>query len=145
MDEPFLKSVQLIAGAQVRQASEYPWNLPMIGALEAGVALDPKVTYLIGENGSGKSTLLEALAVAAGMNAEGGSSNFSFATRESHSELWEAIRLVRGGRRPATDYFLRAESVFTAATYLEQLGGRAHDAYAGCRCTSNLTARRFWP
>jgi hypothetical protein len=28
---------------------------------------------------------------------------------------------VRSGRRPATDFFLRAESLFTAATYLEGL------------------------
>lgn len=42
------------------------------------------MTYLVGENGSGKATLLEAIAVAAGMNAEGGSSNFAFSTRASH-------------------------------------------------------------
>jgi predicted ATPase len=55
------------------------------------------------------------------MNAEGGSSNFAFATRASHSELWKAIRLLRGVRRPASDFFLRAESLFTAATYLEEV------------------------
>ena len=100
-----------------------------------GLALHPKVTYLIGENGSGKSTLLEALAVAAGMNAEGGSSNFAFSTRASHSPLWEALRLVRGADRPRTDFFLRAESLFTAATYIENLPppprGEVHDAYGG--------------
>ena len=79
------------------------------------------MTYLIGENGSGKSTLLEAIAVAAGMNLEGGSSSFGFATRTSHSELASAIRLVRTGRRWRTDFFLRAESLFNAATYLEKL------------------------
>jgi predicted ATPase len=74
------------------------------------------------------------MAVAAGMNAEGGSSNFRFATRESHSELWQSIRLVRGARRPRTDFFLRAESLFTAATYLEQLpreGGDPLVPYGG--------------
>ena len=92
----------------------------MIRALEHGLALHPHVTFLVGENGSGKSTLLEAIAVAAGLNPEGGSSNFAFATRESHSELWESIRLVRGPRRPRTDFFLRAESLFTSATYLDE-------------------------
>lgn len=91
----------------------------MIGALERGIALHPKVTYLVGENGSGKSTLLEAIAVAAGMNAEGGTSNFAFSTRESHSALWESLRLVRGTRRPSNDFFLRAESIFNAASYLD--------------------------
>jgi predicted ATPase len=98
------------------------------------------VTYLVGENGSGKSTLLEALAVAAGMNPEGGSSNYSFSTRDSHSGLWATIRLIRGANRPKTDFFLRAESLFTAATYLdelkreEELAGRdsaALDSYGG--------------
>lgn len=109
----------------------YPWDLAAIGALVDEIRLHPKVTYLIGENGSGKSTLLEAIAVAAGMNAEGGSSNFSFSTRESHSDLWAAVRLVRGVHRPATDFFLRAESLFTAATYLEELGPNSLRAYGG--------------
>jgi predicted ATPase len=99
----------------------YPWELPAIVALSAGMALSPGVTFLIGENGGGKSTLLEAIAVAAGMDAEGGSSNFRFSTRDSHSALHGSIQLVRGARRPRTDFFLRAESLFTAATYLEEL------------------------
>jgi len=119
-------AVQFAPGAAIGPGG-YPWNLPAIRALKESIRLHPRVTYLIGENGSGKSTLLEAIAVAAGMNAEGGSSNFTFATRESHSELWKAIRLVRGVHRPATDFFLRAESLFTAATYLEQLPHDRHD------------------
>jgi predicted ATPase len=39
------------------------------------------VTFLVGENGSGKSTLIEAIAVAVGFNAEGGSRDFHFSTR----------------------------------------------------------------
>jgi predicted ATPase len=111
--------------------SGYPWDLPAIRGLIDQIKLHPRVTYLIGENGSGKSTLLEAIAIAAGMNAEGGSSNFAFSTRESHSELWTALRLVRGVHRPATDFFLRAESFFTAATYLERLAPNALRPYGG--------------
>jgi predicted ATPase len=68
------------------------------------------------------------------MNPEGGSSNFAFSTRASHSDLGQAIRLVRGARRPRTDFFLRAESLFTAATYLEELpadGGDPLASYGG--------------
>ena len=119
--DAFLRSIQLLPAEEGEERVGYPWALPAVAALRDGLDLDPRVTYLIGENGSGKSTLLEALAVAAGMNAEGGSSNFSFATRESHSDLWRAIRLVRGTRRPRTDFFLRAESMFTAATYIDEL------------------------
>jgi predicted ATPase len=99
----------------------YPWDLPVTRALANGLQLHPKVTYLIGENGSGKSTLLEAIAVGAGMNPEGGTSNFDYSTRDSHSPLGGAVRLTRGIERPRTDFFLRAESMFTAATYLDEL------------------------
>jgi predicted ATPase len=109
----------------------YPWELGSVRALADGLVLHPKVTYLIGENGSGKSTLLEAIAVAAGMNPEGGSSNFAFSTRESHSPLADSIWLVRGRQRPRTDFFLRAESLFTAASYLEALDTTALNAYGG--------------
>ena len=134
MTEAFVRSVRLLAAQDGEPRCGYPWTLPAIGALVGGLDLHPRVTYLIGENGSGKSTLLEALAIAAGMNAEGGSSNFAFATRDSHSDLSTAIRLVRGAHRPRTDFFLRAESLFTAATYLENLpreGGDPLRSYGG--------------
>ncbi len=99
----------------------HPWSLPAVRALAEGLDLHPRLTFLVGENGSGKSTLLEAVAVAAGLNPEGGSSNFAYATRESHSGLGDALTVVRGTARPRTDWFLRAESLFTAATYLEEL------------------------
>lgn len=49
------------------------------------------VTFFVGENGSGKSTLLEAIAAAYGFNPEGGTKNYSFSTRDSHSELYKTI------------------------------------------------------
>src|ERR1700750_2236444 len=121
MPDPFIREVQLRAPDECETRRGHPWELPAVAALESGLALDPGVTYLIGANASEKSPLLEAIAVSAGMNAEGGSSNFRFSTRNSHSELWRSIRLVRGTRRPQTDVVLRAESLFTAATYLEEL------------------------
>jgi predicted ATPase len=121
MAEPLLKQVQLPPPLAGESREGYPWTLPAVAGIADGLGLHPSVTYFVGENGSGKSTLLEAIAVAAGMNPEGGSSNFAFSTRASHSVLGESIRLVRGARRPRTDFFLRAESLFTAATYLEQL------------------------
>jgi predicted ATPase len=79
------------------------------------------VTFFAGENGSGKSTLVEAIAIAAGFNAEGGSRNVTLSTRASHSDLHKHLRLVRGTGRPRTGYFLRAESFFNVATYIEEL------------------------
>ena len=74
------------------------------------------VTFFVGENGSGKSTLLEAIAIAYGFNPEGGTKNYRFSTYDSHSELYGAIRLVRGAVRTGWGYFLRAESFYIRET-----------------------------
>ena len=96
----------------------YPFSIPAIRQLDE-LALDPRVTLLAGENGSGKSTLIEAIAIAAGFNPEGGSRHMTVSTRPSHSPLHRHLRLVRGSRRPRSGYFLRAESFFNVATYIE--------------------------
>jgi predicted ATPase len=83
--------------------------------------LDDARTALVGENGTGKSTLLEAIAVVLGFNAEGGSRNFRFSTRASHSDLHRFIRPSRSGRRIRDGYFFRAESYFNLATEIERL------------------------
>lgn len=78
------------------------------------------VTFFVGKNGSGKSTMLEALAIAAGFNPEGGTKNYSFSTYDSHSELFEAVRLTRGAHREKGGYFFRAESFYNVATKEEE-------------------------
>ena len=83
--------------------------------------LHPKVTFIIGENGSGKSTLLEAIATAWGFNPEGGTKNFRFQTRRSHSTLHEYLLLLKGIRRAKDGFFLRAESFFNVATEIENM------------------------
>jgi predicted ATPase len=105
---------------RVPSFSEYPFNLPAVRNL-IRLSMHPHVTFLVGENGSGKSTLLEALAVACGFNPEGGSRNFRFTTRSSHSVLHQYLRLERGLRRPRDGFFLRAESYFNVATEIEAL------------------------
>jgi predicted ATPase len=107
---------------EVPSFDEYPFHLPAVRELHT-LELHPAVTFLIGENGTGKSTLLEAIAVAWGFNAEGGSRNFRFATRSSHSELHHYLRLHRGARRAHDGYFLRAESFFNVATEIERIDG----------------------
>ncbi len=78
------------------------------------------VTFFVGENGSGKSTMLEAIAVAYGFNPEGGTKNYCFSTYDSHSELCDSIRLIRGYNRAEWGYFLRAESFYNVATAEEE-------------------------
>lgn len=117
--DSYLRSVVLLRD-KVKDFSRYPFSIPAVRNLEE-LALHPKVTFFVGENGSGKSTLVEALAVASGFNAEGGSRHFNFATRRSESELHKVLRLVRGVKRPKTGYFLRAESLFNVGTTIEEL------------------------
>lgn len=127
--EPFIRSVEITPAPAGAPRDGYPWTVPAVPALD-GLAFHSPITYFVGENGSGKSTIIEALAVAAGLNPEGGSRNFSHSTRDSHSNLWRDLRLVRGARRPKTDFFLRAESFFTGASYLESLPRDAGDPLA---------------
>jgi predicted ATPase len=122
--------------AKIASFDEYPFCLPVVRHLET-LELHPAVTFLVGENGSGKSTLLEALAVAWGFNPEGGSKNFRFGTRASHSVLHEHLTLVKGVQRPRDGFFLRAESLFNVASEIEHLdeesagGPPIVDAYGG--------------
>jgi len=78
------------------------------------------ITFFVGENGSGKSTLLEAIAISYGFNPEGGTRNYHFATKDTHSELCGAIRLIRNPSKARWGYFLRAESFYNVATAEEE-------------------------
>jgi predicted ATPase len=117
--ETFVRSITLVRD-RVPSFDKYPFWIPAVRKLST-LNLHPRVTFFVGENGSGKSTLVEAIAVAAGFNAEGGSKNFRFATRRSESELHTALRLARGARRERDGFFLRAESYFNVATEIEKL------------------------
>ena len=137
---------------EIESFDVYPFSIPAIRRLDE-LALDSAVTLFAGENGSGKSTLVEAIAVAAGFNPEGGSRNVTVSTRASHSVLHKYLRLVRSTRRPRTGYFLRAESFFNVATYIEELrdpaitsayGGALHEKSHGESFIS-LATNRFGP
>lgn len=75
-----------------------------------------RITFFVGENGSGKSTLLEALAIAKGLNPEGGTRNYNFSTYDDYSTLKSAITFQSGMLKPKWSYFLRAESFYNVAS-----------------------------
>ena len=113
-----------ILGVRLREMPDkksYLHDLPLIKHLAAmdSLPFSRPVTFLAAENGMGKSTLLEAIAVAAGFNAEGGSRDFSFSTYDSTSELCEYITLIKTVT-PRDGFFLRAESFYNTASYLDR-------------------------
>lgn len=124
--------VRYVALDEEAAGTGFPFDLPVVeGLRRAWLTLGPGVTFLVGENGSGKSTLVEAIAVATGLNAEGGSRSFTFATRRSESALGRALRVGRAPGRERSSFFLRAESYYNVATELENLGGDVLAGYGG--------------
>lgn len=132
--DQYIRSIELKKD-KIPSFSQYPFCLPAIRSLR-NLKLHPNVTFIVGENGTGKSTILEAIAVAYGFNPEGGTKNFSFSSMDTHSDLHNCIKLVKGVKRPRDGFFLRAESLYNVATNIEELdkeGGwpKVIDSYGG--------------
>lgn len=117
MQENFIRGIKLDDEAPA-DSRVYPYTIPAIRDIET-VTFTAPVTFFVGENGTGKSTLIEAIAVASGFNAEGGTKNYNFTSQDTTSPLASAITLVRGARREKAGYFLRAESFYTTANYAD--------------------------
>ncbi len=118
--KPYLQQVSIRSESAIN-SSTYPYNIPAIKHL-GNLKFHPDVTFFVGENGAGKSTLLEAIALAMGFSAEGGTKNARFSTVEaSVSPLHESLKIIKSFKAPRDGYFLRAESFFNVATYMENL------------------------
>lgn len=96
----------------------YLAKIPSVRWLASGNSLkfSKNVTFIVGDNGTGKSTIIEALAVGFGFNPEGGTLNYSFSTQDTHSELCNYLTVAKKAY-PKNGYFLRAETLYNAATY----------------------------
>jgi predicted ATPase len=123
---PFLTHIGL--KEEKIQPGVHPFTLALLEA-PLDMKFSTPVTYLVGENGTGKSTLLEALAWASGFGQSGGHRDQSFAEGADGHTLGRALRM--GWRQRVTGgFFLRAETFFNFASYLEEVGS-TFDDYGG--------------
>jgi predicted ATPase len=117
--KPYLIDITILRD-DIKDMDEYPFSIPSIRGLET-LAFHPDVTYFIGENGTGKSTLMEAIAKVMGFNPEGGTKNSLFATRDTHSNLADFIKPGRSFKAARDGFFLRAESFYNLASYIDEV------------------------
>jgi len=117
---PYLQAVSIRPEIELDYEA-YPHNIAAVREL-GHLKFHRDVTFFVGENGAGKSTLLEAIALALGYSPEGGTKNVQLSTTNSVSDLHQVLRLARSFRKPTDGYFLRAESFFNLATYMDEVG-----------------------
>ena len=130
--------------------NKYPFNIKALKNFDE-LIIDNPVTFFCGENGVGKSTLIEAIAIALGLNPEGGSNNMQFSNYDDYSELYKYLIISKFGV-PKTKFFLRAESFYNVATDISNNGDLVHTTYGGEDLHScshgesflKLVEHRFW-
>src|SRR3954452_20009617 len=96
-----------------------PFDVPAGEQVER-LRLTTPVTLLAGDNGTGKSTLIEAIAEAIGFAAEGGELERAGELPAVPRPVLEgALEPVLTSSKPRTGYFLRAESFFNIANFVD--------------------------
>jgi predicted ATPase len=97
----------------------FPFELPALADVER-LRLDAPVTLLAGDNGTGKSTLVEAIAESMGFAAEGGELERAGEPPAVPRKLLDgALAPVLAETKPRNGYFLRAESFFNVAAFVD--------------------------
>jgi predicted ATPase len=132
LPSPFLKKISF-KDKDCIDFEKYPFNLPFLNKGSFEFKFNKPITIIVGENATGKSTLLEAIAQGCGFNLLGGNKNHTYGHENKESELSKKLRFswlpkVNKG------FFLRAESFFLFADYLEDMrkqSGFAYDGYGG--------------
>lgn len=125
--KPYLQTISLDPDADI-DFGVFPFSIPAVREMNI-IEFHPDVTFFVGENGSGKSTVLEAIALANGFGPEGGTKSVRFETAKTTSPLHAFLRMSRSFKHPRDGYFLRAESFFNVASYMDEVG--LLDGYGG--------------
>lgn len=100
--------------------SGFPFAVPAVAAVER-LRLDTPITLLAGDNGSGKSTLVEAIAEAMGFADEGGELERSGERPPvPNPVMGGALEPILSATKPRNGYYLRAESFFNVARFVDR-------------------------
>ncbi len=150
MDKSSLFITKIKLNDEKINKNEYPYNIEVLKNFKE-LDIDSPVTFFYGENGVGKSTLVEAIAIALGLNPEGGSNNMQFSNYDDYSNLYKHLTISKF-RVPKTKFFLRAESFFNVATDISNNGDLIDTTYGGedlHKCSHGesflkLVEHRFW-
>ena len=126
----FLKRMYTVP--ELIQPQIFPFTLPLFThGIDHEFGSD--VTIFVGENGAGKSIILEAIAAKCDFHLAGGGRNQRYQHQESASPLAQALRLA-WFPKVTEGFFLRAESFYNFATYVDEVArddGNMLDAYGG--------------
>jgi predicted ATPase len=96
--------------------------VPAVAAVEQ-LRMDAPVTLLAGDNGTGKSTIVEAVAEAIGFDRQGGElERLGERPAVARPALGGALEPELSATKPRTGYFLRAESFFNVAQFVDGAG-----------------------
>jgi energy-coupling factor transporter ATP-binding protein EcfA2 len=102
---------------------QFPFSVPAIATIER-LELGQSVTLLAGDNGSGKSTILEAIAAAIGFAQQGGELERLGELQAVPGNVVDdmdtpLLAPVLSATKPRNGYFLRAESFFNVAEFID--------------------------
>jgi predicted ATPase len=114
----FLKKVTFNWGI-IENKDVYPFNIPSLSKIK-GLDLNNNVTFFIGENGTGKSTILESIAFKCGFGNKGGG-KYNISNEPDASQRLEEIITLSWMPKVSNGFFLRAETFFDFANYIDEL------------------------
>jgi predicted ATPase len=123
--KPYIRSIHF---TEEVDRDVYPFSIPAVAALD-NMEFHEDVTFFVGENGSGKSTVLEAIALLMGYGAQGGTKNVQLEDAAGSSGLHHLLKAIKSYDHPKYGYFLRAESFYNVATFMDAVGYL--DSYGG--------------
>jgi predicted ATPase len=121
---PYVRGLRWLVNPATRAG--FPFSVPALAAVDR-LDLDAPITLLAGENGSGKSTVVETLAAAMGFAPQGGElDRLGELPAVPRPVLWPPgprgepiLEPVLSDAKPREGYFLRAESFFNIAQFVD--------------------------